>query len=97
LLAYAVDVEGRRIHTAYIKNFITGELLSDVLPNVSENLAWANDNRTLFYAKQIEVTLRQYQIYRHVVGTDPAKDQLVFQEDDETFVTTSSRPSRRSS
>jgi len=86
LLAYAVDVEGRRIHTAYIKNLSAGELLSDVLPNVSENLAWANDNRTLFYAKQDEITLREYQIYRHVVGTDPAKDQLVFQEDDKTFV-----------
>ena len=87
LLAYAVDIEGRRIHTAYLKNLFTGELLPDVLPNVTENLAWANDSRTLFYAKQNEVTLRQYQIYRHVVGTDPAKDQLVFQEDDETFVT----------
>jgi oligopeptidase B len=85
LLAYAVDTEGRRIHTAYLKNLTTGELLPDVLPNVSENLAWANDNRTLFYAKQDEVTLRQYQIYRHVVGSDPAKDELVFQEDDETF------------
>ena len=86
LLAYAVDIEGRRIHTAYLKNLFTGELLLDVLPNVTENLAWANDNRTLFYAKQDEITLREYQIYRHVVGTDPAKDQLVFQEDDETFV-----------
>ena len=85
LLAYAVDTEGRRIHTAYLKNLTTGELLPDVLPNVSENLAWANDNRTLFYAKQDEITLREYQIYRHVVGSDPAKDELVFQEDDETF------------
>jgi oligopeptidase B len=87
LLAYAVDIEGRRIHTAYFKNLSTGELLPDVLPNVSENLAWANDNRTLFYAKQDEITLRQHQIYRHVIGTDPTKDQLVFQEDDETFAT----------
>lgn len=86
LLAYAVDTEGRRIHTTYLKNLTTGEILPDVLPNVTENLAWANDNRTLFYAKQDEVTLRQYQIYRHVVGSDPAEDQLVFQEDDEMFV-----------
>jgi oligopeptidase B len=57
-----------------------------VLLNVTENLIWANDNRTLFYGKQDETTLRQYQIYRHVVGTDPAEDQLVYQEDDETFV-----------
>ncbi len=86
LLAYAVDTEGRRIHTTYLKNLRTGEILPDVLPNVTENLVWANDNRTLFYAKQDEVTLRQYRIYRHVVGTDRAQDRLVFQEDDERFV-----------
>ena len=86
ILAYAIDTQGRRIHTGYLKNLTTGEMLPDVLPNVTENLAWANDNKTLFYGKQDETTLRQYQIYRHVVGTDPAEDQLVYQEDDETFV-----------
>ena len=86
ILAYAVDTQGRRIHTAYLKNLVTGEALPDVLSNVTENLVWANDNKTLFYAKQDETTLRQYQIYRHVLGADPAEDQLVFQEDDETFV-----------
>src|SRR5574341_1004061 len=86
LLAYNVDTQGRRIHTTYLKNLSTGEMLADVIPNVTENLAWANDNKTLFYGKQDETTLRQHQIWRHVVGTDPAEDQLVFQEDDETFV-----------
>jgi oligopeptidase B len=86
-LAYAVDTQGRRIYTAYLKNLTTGEILPDVLANVTENLTWANDNRTIFYGKQDETTLRQYQIYRHVLGTDPSEDQLVFQEDDETFVT----------
>ena len=86
ILAYAIDTQGRRIHTGYLKNLTTGEMLPDVLPNVTENLAWANDNKTLFYGKQDETTLRQYQIYRHVVGTDPTEDQLVYQEDDETFV-----------
>lgn len=86
LLAYAIDTQGRRIHTAYVKNLRTGELLPDVLPEVTENLAWANDNRTLFYAKQDPTTLRQYQIWRHAIGTDPATDTLVYQEDDETFV-----------
>jgi len=85
-LAYAMDIEGRRVHTVHLKNLSTGEILPDVLPTVTENLAWANDNKTLFYGKQDETTLRQFQIYRHVVGTDPAMDQLVYQEDDETFV-----------
>ena len=86
ILAYAVDTQGRRIYTTYFKNLTTGDMLADVLPNVTENLTWANDNRTLFYGKQDETTLRQYQIYRHVLGADPAEDQLVYQEDDETFV-----------
>ena len=86
VLAYAVDTQGRRIYTAYLKNLTTGEMLPDVLVNVTENLTWANDNKTLFYGKQDETTLRQYQIYRHILGTDSARDQLVYQEDDETFV-----------
>ena len=85
LLAYAIDTQGRRIHTAYFKNLATGVLLPDVIPNVTENLVWGNDNRTLFYGKQDETTLRQHQIWRHIVGSDPATDQLVYQEDDETF------------
>lgn len=86
-LAYAVDTQGRRIYTTYVKNLTTGEVLADVIPEVSENLTWANDNRTLFYAKQDPTTLRSYQIYRHVLGSDPAEDQLVFEETDETFAT----------
>ena len=31
ILAYAVDTQGRRIHTAYLKNLATGEMLPDVL------------------------------------------------------------------
>jgi len=85
LLAYAVDTQGRRVYTTYFKNLTTGEMLPDVIPEVSENLTWANDNRTLFYAKQDPTTLRAYQIYRHVLGSDPAEDQLVFEETDETF------------
>ncbi|MGH7783823.1 MAG: oligopeptidase B, partial [Candidatus Binatia bacterium] len=70
-LAYAVDTQGRRIFTLYLKNLLTGELLPDVIYEVNENFTWANDNRTLFYAKQ-DATLRAYRIYRHACGTDSA-------------------------
>src|SRR5215204_66059 len=46
LLAYAVDTQGRRIHTTYLKNLASGIMLPDVITNVTENLAWGNDNRT---------------------------------------------------
>ena len=85
ILAYAMDTEGRRIYSIHFKNLITGELLPDVIPEVTENLTWANDNRTLFYAKQDLTTLRSDRIFRHALGADPAADRLVFEEKDETF------------
>jgi len=85
LLAYAVDTQGRRIYTTRFKNLTTGELFSDVIPEVTENLAWANDNQTLFYAKQDPTTLRAYRIYRHLLGSDIKNDELIFEENDETF------------
>jgi oligopeptidase B len=85
ILAYGVDTRGRRIYTIRFKNLDTGETLDDVIPDMTANMAWANDNQTLFYAKQDPTTLRYYQIYRHVLGTDAAKDQLVYEETDDTF------------
>ncbi|NIR52385.1 S9 family peptidase, partial [candidate division KSB1 bacterium] len=85
LLAFAVDTVGRRIYHIRFKNLETGELLDDVIQDVTGNLAWANDNKTLFYSKQDPETLRSYQIYRHTLGSDPAEDELVYEEKDETF------------
>ncbi|MDX1389197.1 MAG: S9 family peptidase, partial [Acidobacteriota bacterium] len=87
LLAFAEDVVGRRIYTLRFKNLETGELLADEIPGISGNVVWAEDNRTVFYTKRDPQTLRSFQIYRHELGTDPANDALVFQEDDEEFST----------
>ncbi|UCH11794.1 MAG: S9 family peptidase [Fidelibacterota bacterium] len=85
LLAFGADTVGRRIYTIHFKNLTTGAMIEEVIPSVTGMSAWANDNKTLFYVKQDPSTLRWYQIYRHELGTDPAGDELVFQEDDETF------------
>jgi oligopeptidase B len=85
ILAFAVDTVGRRFHTVYFKNLETGEMINDVISTVTGNMAWANDNKTLFYTKQDPTTLRWYRIYRHVLGTDPSTDQIVYEEADSTF------------
>ncbi|WP_448520054.1 S9 family peptidase [Rhodoflexus sp.] len=87
LLAYAVDTVSRRIYTLYFKDLQTGETLKDVIPNVTGNVAWAADNKTVFYSRQDLQTLRSHQIWKHVIGTDPKEDKLVFEEKDETFST----------
>jgi oligopeptidase B len=86
-LLYGTDFVSRRIYTLYIKDLTTGELLSDIIPDVTGNAVWAADNRTIFYSKQDPETLRSFQIYRHVIGNDIADDELIFEEKDDTFRT----------
>jgi len=83
-LAWAEDRVGRRVHTLRIKNLVTGEVLPDVTTGVLEGLAWANDNRTLFYIRQDPVLLQSGPVWRHVRGTDASRDRLVYREQDKT-------------
>ncbi|MGD2123454.1 MAG: S9 family peptidase [Gemmatimonadota bacterium] len=85
ILAYGVDTAGRRFYTLHFKDLSTGEMLSDLIPDATGNMAWANDNRTLFYVKQDPETLRSFQLFRHELGTDPAQDELVYEEGDTEF------------
>ena len=85
ILVYSIDTVGRRFYTLRFKSLKSGEMLPDTITDVTGNVAWANDDRTLFYTKQDPETLRSYRVYRHELGTDPAKDKLVFEEKDETF------------
>jgi oligopeptidase B len=87
ILAYAADTVGRRFYDVRFKDLATGELLPDQIPAVTGNLAWANDNRTVFYSKQDPLTLRWHQIWRHRLGTAVTTDVLVYEEPDETFST----------
>ncbi len=87
LAAYGEDNIGRRKYTLRIKNLETGELLPDKIENTTGSAVWANDNKTLFYTRKDPETLRAFQIYKHKLGEDPAKDELVYEEKDDTFDT----------
>jgi len=85
LLAYSTDYVSRRQYTLYVKNLKTGEIFQDKIKNTTGSITWANDNKTFFYVKKDPQTLRSFQVYKHILGTDSAQDQLVFEEKDETF------------
>ena len=82
LLAYSTDNTGYRQYTLQIKNLSTGELLPEKIERV-DDLAWATDNKTLFYVTEDAVTKRNDKMFRHVLGTD--KYELVYEEKDELF------------
>jgi oligopeptidase B len=84
-MSYGVDLVSRRIYTIYFKNLRTGDILEQTIPNATGNVAWANDNKTVFYTSKNDVTLLSEKIWRHKVGTDSAKDDLVYEEKDDSF------------
>ncbi|MCB0475410.1 MAG: S9 family peptidase, partial [Flavobacteriaceae bacterium] len=85
LAAFGVDTLSRRQYIIEIKNLETGDIYPDRIEHTTGSSVWANDNKTLFYAKKDPVTLRSEKIYKHILGTDPADDELVYHETDDTF------------
>ena len=88
VLAYADDTVSRRRYTVHFKNLTTGATYPDEIPNTGASLAWANDNKTLFYVAKHPETLLPYKVYKHRLGDDPANDVLVYEELDDSFYTT---------
>ncbi len=94
--SFGLDLVGRRIYTIQIKNLETNEILADKIENATGGSVWANDNKTIFYVRQDEVTLRSDKVFRHKINTDSANDVLVFDETDDTFnVSISKEKSRK--
>ena len=85
LAVFSVDIIGRRIYDIQVKDLETGKILADKIEKVSGNAVWANDNKTIFYSSQDEVTLRSDKIFKHKLGTNQADDVLVYFEKDETY------------
>jgi oligopeptidase B len=84
-LSFSIDTVSRRLYTIHFKNLETGEILAESIPNSEGGVAWAADNKTVFYAKKDLQTLRTPEIFRHVVGTAASTDKLIFTEEDDTF------------
>ena len=85
LATFSVDTLSRRQYTIQFKNLETGEIYPEKIENTTGGSTWANDNKTIFYAKKDPITLRSDKIFRHTLGTDPSTDTEVFHEKDDTF------------
>ena len=83
LLAYSTDTTGFRQHLLQVKDLRTGTTLPEPFERVT-SVAWASDNRTLFYSVEDETTKRSHRLYRHVVGSGES-DPLIYEEPDERF------------
>jgi len=82
LLAFSTDNTGYRQYTLQIKDLRTGQMLSEKIERVN-NVAWATDNKTIFYVTEDDVTKRSDKFFRHTLGSD--NSDLIFEEKDELF------------
>jgi oligopeptidase B len=83
-LAYSVDTSGAERYELRFRSLETGEDLPETVPDVYYGIAWASDDRTVFYTRPDDA-MRPWQVWRHTIGTPAADDALVLQEDDDRF------------
>ena len=82
LLAFSTDTTGFRQYDLFIKDLTTGKISEKVAERVT-SVAWATDNKTLFYTTEDATTKRTDKFLRHVLGS--GKHDLLYEEKDELY------------
>jgi oligopeptidase B len=89
-LLYSTDTSGSERYTMHFIDLDSGVESGETLADTSYGAAWADDNATVFFVR-VDEAMRPYQLWRHVVGADPAGDVLVYEEPDDSFYLSVSR------
>lgn len=88
-LAYSLDVDGDEVYTVYIKDLthtVNPEAIGNTFSSVyyHTGVEWANDSRSIFYLT-LDPAQRPDRLWRHRIGTDPARDELILHEEDDAY------------
>ena len=84
LIAWQRDVAGDERFAVVVQDATTGQVLETSLVDTGYCLAWSEDSTTLLYTR-VDDAWRHHQVWAHRLGSDPAEDLLLLQEDDERF------------
>jgi oligopeptidase B len=84
IVSYSIDTNGSERYRTRFRRAGTDEEFPDEIPLSYYGAAWASDCEHYFYSVP-DAAMRPWQIWRHRLGTDPATDELVYQEDDDRF------------
>ena len=83
-LCYTIDETGYETYKTYFLDLATGAVAEEDMPPNTGSVQWGADSRVVFYAVQDEAH-RPYQLWKHVMGTPAADDELLFTEPDGLF------------
>ena len=94
-LAVTEDFLSRRQDSLRFRHLENEPWLPEVIDDVSPGVVWSNDSRVLYYVRQHPTTLLPWQVWRHQVGASTEQDELIYEEQDETFYVSLHKTSSR--
>lgn len=83
-MAYTVDIKGDEKYALYIKDLQDGTITKEAVEEISPEIEWCNDNRTLYYTILDDTTHRPYRLFRYVVGSGEIQEPF-FEEPDDAY------------
>lgn len=83
-LAFIEDLNGRRLYELKFKNLQTGKIAQDCIKNISSDVVWNKDNKTVYYVAKDLRTLRPNKVKSHKLGIK--RDINLYEEKDEAFI-----------
>ena len=84
LIAYSVDFTGDEVYELRFRDAASRADLADTIAHTYYGCAWSADSRAFFYVMH-DASFRPYRVFRHVIGTAPDSDKLVYTEPDERY------------
>jgi oligopeptidase B len=86
LEAWSADFNGSEYFSMRVRNWESGEDLSDVVEQTSGDVVWTADCKAFFYVK-LDDNHRPRHVYLHRIGTAQAADTLIHEEADTGWFT----------
>ncbi|MEM6539188.1 MAG: S9 family peptidase, partial [Pseudomonadota bacterium] len=84
MVVYGIDKVGSEYFTLHVRTLETGEDRQEIIQSTDGYAIWgpAND---LFYYVERDDNQRSKRVKRHILGTDPAADKVVYEEPDDAY------------
>ncbi len=83
-LAYSLDLKGSEYYTIYIKDIKKNKIVTKKISDTSGSITFSLDDKYIFYTK-LDKNHRARKIYRHKIGNQNLKDELIYEEKTEAF------------
>jgi oligopeptidase B len=83
-LAYNVDTNGSEHYDLSVEEIETKKVITKKIENTTGEIIWHPNNKIIFYTV-LDNNHRPNKIFAHEIGSDPANDQLIYEEKDAAY------------